>query len=61
MSAELLQAAIGKWSLIFFGLFFLFVIFWVFRPGSKKVYQDTASIPFRHENKPIVNDEEKRQ
>ncbi len=61
MDIELIQAAIGKWMLIIFGMFFLFVVFWVFRPSARAQYKDTASIPFRHENKPILDDEEKAQ
>jgi cytochrome c oxidase cbb3-type subunit 4 len=33
-------------------LFFLGVVAWVFRPGSRETYKDTADIPFRHEDKP---------
>jgi cytochrome c oxidase cbb3-type subunit 4 len=33
-------------------LVFLGVVVWVFRPGSRKVHDDTAEIPFRHEDKP---------
>ncbi len=39
--------------------FFVGVVIWVFRPGSKSTYADTADIPFRHEDKP-VNPEETR-
>jgi len=35
-----------------FILIFLAVVVWAFRPGSSKVYKDTANIPFRHEDKP---------
>ncbi len=41
-----------SWMLLALFLFFLGVILWVLRPGSKKVYQDTAGIPFRHETRP---------
>jgi cytochrome c oxidase cbb3-type subunit 4 len=33
-------------------MFFVGVAFWVFRPGSTKIYNDPANIPFRHEDKP---------
>jgi cytochrome c oxidase cbb3-type subunit 4 len=32
--------------------FFIGVVVWVFRPGSNRVYRDTADIPFRHDDKP---------
>ncbi|NIZ11597.1 cbb3-type cytochrome c oxidase subunit 3 [Pseudooceanicola sp. HF7] len=41
-----------SWMLLALFLFFLGVIFWVFRPGSRKIHEDTAGIPFRHEKSP---------
>ncbi len=41
-----------SWALLFLFLFFGAVILWVLRPGSGKTYQDTADIPFRHEDAP---------
>ncbi len=46
-----------SWMLLFLFLFFLAIVLWVFRPGSTKEYKDTASIPFRHEDKPATNEE----
>lgn len=46
-----------SWMLLLMFLFFVGVIFWVSRPGSRKIYKDTAEIPFRHENKPIIDKE----
>jgi len=28
------------------------IVAWAFRPGSTKIYEDTASIPFRHVDAP---------
>ncbi|PID35575.1 MAG: CcoQ/FixQ family Cbb3-type cytochrome c oxidase assembly chaperone [Rhodobacterales bacterium] len=47
-----------SWVLLAMFLFFVGCILWVFRPGSRKVYQDTADIPFRHENKPAGEGED---
>ncbi len=41
-----------SWGLLFLFLVFVGVVIWVFRPGSTKVYRDTANIPFRNEDKP---------
>ncbi|WP_293577631.1 cbb3-type cytochrome c oxidase subunit 3 [Phaeobacter sp.] len=41
-----------SWMLLFLFSFFMVVVIWAFRPGSTKAYQDTANIPFRHEDKP---------
>lgn len=46
-----------SWMLLFLFAFFIGIIFWVFRPGSRKTYEDTASIPFRHEDKPATDKE----
>jgi cytochrome c oxidase cbb3-type subunit 4 len=41
-----------SWMLLLLFVFFIGIIIWVFRPGSKKTYDDTANIPFRHEDHP---------
>ncbi|RME14763.1 MAG: cbb3-type cytochrome c oxidase subunit 3 [Alphaproteobacteria bacterium] len=41
-----------SWMLLAMFTFFVLTVVWVFRPGSRKTYEDTASIPFRHENQP---------
>jgi len=41
-----------SWFLLVMFLFFIGVVLWVFRPGSRSTYADTAGIPFRHEDKP---------
>ena len=48
----LLRFIADSWVLLAMFLFFLGVVLWVFRPGSRKVHEDTADIPFRHEDKP---------
>ncbi len=58
MDVERLQAYVGTSVMVLFVLLFAFILLWIFRPGTKKLYKDTASIPFRHENKPIPDDEE---
>ena len=48
----LLRQFADSWMLLFLFTFFIGVIVWAFRPGSTKVYSDTANIPFRHDDAP---------
>jgi len=41
-----------SWMLLFLVVIFVFVVFWAFRPGSTKIYNDVANIPFRHVDAP---------
>ncbi|GAB5435090.1 MULTISPECIES: cbb3-type cytochrome c oxidase subunit 3 [Roseobacteraceae] len=52
-----LRQLADSWFLVGLFAFFVGVVFWVFRPGSTKTYQDTANIPFRHEDKPATSKE----
>jgi len=49
---SLLREFADSWMLLFLFAFFIGVVIWVFRPGATKAYEDPASIPFRHEDKP---------
>lgn len=51
---SLLREFADSWVLLAFVLFFLGVVFWAWRPGSRRVHEDTANIPFRHDDKPLV-------
>lgn len=42
-----------SWALLGLVLVFLCIIAWAYRPGSRKVHDDTADIPFRNEDKPL--------
>jgi cytochrome c oxidase cbb3-type subunit IV len=53
----LLRQFADSWMLLVLFAFFVGIILWVFRPGSSKVYKDTADIPFRHEDKPAESKE----
>ena len=57
MNYHILREIADSWVLLLMFLFFVGTIFWVFRPGSRAVYEDTASIPFRHEDKPAETEE----
>ncbi|PZR00796.1 MAG: CcoQ/FixQ family Cbb3-type cytochrome c oxidase assembly chaperone [Cereibacter sphaeroides] len=47
-----LRAFADSWVLLALVLIFLFVIFWVWRPGSRKGQDEAARSIFRNEDKP---------
>ena len=49
---SLLRQFADSWMLLFLTLFFVGVVFWAFRPGSRSVHDDTARLPFRNEDAP---------
>ncbi len=53
----LLRQFADSWMLLALFAFFIGIVVWAFRPGSTKVYKDTANIPFRHEDKPATSEE----
>lgn len=56
-----LREIADTWMLVVLFVFFIGVILYVFRPGSRKLHQDTANIPFRHEDKPAPDTDENTQ
>ncbi len=52
----LLRTFADSWHLLFMTLFFLGVVFWAFRPGSRRVHDETASMIFRNDDRP-ANDQ----
>lgn len=50
-----LRELADSWFLLALTLFFLGVILWAFRPGSRAQHRDTADIPFRNEDAPGKN------
>lgn len=52
-----LRQLADSWMLLLLFAFFVGIILWVFRPGSKATYRDTANIPFRHDDKPATSKE----
>ena len=53
---SLMREFADSWFLLAMTLFFLGAILWAFRPGASRVHEDTAQIPFRHEDRPAVAD-----
>ena len=47
-----LRELADSWVLLILTLFFLGIIAWSFRPGSRATHDDTADIPFRNDTLP---------
>ena len=47
-----LRELADSWVLLLMTLFFLGVIVWAFRPGSRDVHRDASDIPFRNDTIP---------
>jgi cytochrome c oxidase cbb3-type subunit 4 len=47
-----LRQIADSWGLLAMTLFFIGVILYTLRPGSKKVHDDIARIPFRNDEMP---------
>lgn len=52
---SLLREIADSWVLLAMFVFFLGVVVWAFRPGSRKTHEETASIPFRNEDRPAAS------
>jgi cytochrome c oxidase cbb3-type subunit IV len=48
-----------SWALLALFTIFVGVIFWAFRPGSRKMHDDAANSIFRHDKKPASGDSPK--
>ncbi|MDW3224475.1 MAG: cbb3-type cytochrome c oxidase subunit 3 [Paracoccaceae bacterium] len=54
---SLLREFADSWMLLLLFLVFVGMMLWVFRPGSRKLHQDTANIPFRNDDRPAPDQE----
>ncbi len=54
---SLMREFADSWGMLGIFAVFVFVVFWAFRPGSRKVHDDIANIPFRNEDKPAGSKE----
>jgi cytochrome c oxidase cbb3-type subunit 4 len=52
-----LRTFADSWALVLIFLFFVAIVVWVFRPGARKTYEDTANMIFRNEDKPWDDDD----
>ena len=49
-----------SWMLLAMTFFFIMVVVFVFRPGSRKLHDDIAGIPLRNDDVPLSAKEEGR-
>lgn len=52
----LLREFADSWYLLFMTVFFIGIVIWAFRPGSKKVHAETASMIFRNDDRPAQDE-----
>lgn len=46
----------GSWGLLFMFVVFVVIVVFALRPGTRRMHQDIANIPFRHDDKPARPD-----
>lgn len=51
-----LRAFADSWHLLFMTLFFVGVVVWAFRPGSRRVHDETATMIFRNDDRPATGE-----
>lgn len=51
---SLLREFADSWSLLLMFVFFLGIGVWAFRPGSRKVHEESASMIFRNDDRPAT-------
>ena len=49
---SLLRSFADSWHLLFMTAFFIGVVVWAFRPGSRRVHDAAASSIFRNDDRP---------
>ncbi len=47
-----LQQIADNWLLVSMFTLFVGAVLWAFRPGSRRIHQETSSIPFRNDDYP---------
>lgn len=47
-----LRAFADSWMLLAMALFFVAVLIWAVRPGSRRLHADSASLIFRNDDRP---------
>lgn len=58
---SILREFADSWFLLFMFAFFIGAVLWLFRPGSRPVYDNASTVPFRHEDAPASSDAEPRE
>lgn len=49
MDYQSMRTFADSWGLLAMAVFFVLTVLWVFRPGSRKISDDAASIPFKED------------
>lgn len=52
----LLRSFADSWFLLLMVLFFIGVVLWAFRPGSREVHRETSEMIFRNDDRPSRSD-----
>ena len=58
MDYTFLRTLAGSIGTVFLVLSFLGVVLFAFRPGARAVHDDSAEIPFRHDDQPAPSGQE---
>lgn len=56
-----LRSFADSWHLLFMFLFFIGVVLFVFRPGSRRLHDDSANMIFRNDDRPAPASDEARK
>lgn len=56
-----LRELADSWALVVLVLFFVGVIAFVFRPGSRRAHNDAATSIFRHEDRPAPAEKDEKE
>jgi len=51
----LLRAFADSWHLLFMTVFFIGVVLWAFRPGSRRIHDETSASIFRNDDRPLAD------
>jgi len=54
MNYHILREIADSWVLLALFLFFVGMFAWAWRPGSRKVHDDAAGVPFRNDDAPAT-------
>ncbi|GAB4386938.1 cbb3-type cytochrome c oxidase subunit 3 [Albidovulum sp.] len=58
---SLLRGFADSWALLALFLVFCGVVLWAFRPGSRRIHDDIANIPFRHDDRPAADEPREKE
>jgi len=61
MDYHIFREIADSWAMLAIFAVFILAVIWAFRPGSRATHEDTANIPFRHEDKPACRSGDAQQ